>query len=1800
MKAFNFRLSCALAALSFASCLGHAPDALAQASAGGIDVAQQPLFTQSGQPPLNMLVMGKDHKIYYEAYNDASDLNGDGALDIGYKPDVIDYYGYFDSHRCYTWASANNRFEPASATGNKQCSGQWSGDFLNYLTTSRMDALRRVLYGGWRQVDSQTETVLQGAFFPQDGHSWGKEYQSVARDGYDITHYSPLSLPSTGRYHLFAVTTVTGNAQVYPSYQAPLFRVLKNTDKRVWNWLSIEGPVAGNSCFTSSNTRTNCVVAAGTSAFPGHPNGRGDFNTMETTYAITANRFGTGSISTINCNSSGSCNPYNSQQDNFLSIITGRIRVNTGSVRYQFRVDGDDAIDVEIFSGTTSIGTAGCYGGRGFGACAGGELTAPLTLAAATDYTFKFRQEEANGGEGYRLEWRTCLTTSTTTCLSPTGWATVPSNSSHGLSNVTMTTYNLTPPTPAVTRDDYYVRVLACPSSNAALRESICKEYPNGQFKPTGILHDYGEANRMYFGLITGTQFNNLQGGVLRKNVSSFTDEICPRSGQFKTSVLTDMPLACRTTVVDGIANTISKLRMIGGGYGGGVTDNMTGDTNWNWANGTGNCPSVGNRAINNGECRMWGNPLAEMVYESMRYYAGSTAANPTFATGGASQGNTEEYRLGLSTSTSAPTPVTWKNPYAAAPEGGGFLACSKPYQTLISDINPSYDGDVPGSAFASVSAPTGTSSTITSFNAASQGQAIWDAEYGASSSRNVFIGDVNGTTDGAPTAKTASSFGNIRGLAPEEPTKGGTYYSASVARYARITDISSATGQQNLSTYSIALASPLPRIEFPVGDGKITLLPFAKTASGTFGDGDQNHKPTNTIVDFYVESIANLPGQPTNITINGGRAYAVFRINYEDVEQGNDHDMDAIVRYLITANADGTVTVTLNSEYAAGSADQNMGYVMSGTTEDGIYLDVRDTDSPAGTFVAYILNTPNPLLPGGCNPVSSNAACGSQLPLNSTRTFTPGGSNRSALQLENPLWYAAKYGSPTANWDVDGDGTPDNYFLVTNPATLREQLDRAFANIIDTSQPTASVATSTPRFVPGATLAYSASYTGSDWSGDIQAYELRDDGSYYNQPVTWSASQRMPAAASRRIFTSQMSSGVATGVAFTAADLSTATKTTLQGPLNPTVFNNGELIDFLRGDKSNEQGAAGCSLIDPTDCPYRVRGSKIGDILNSTPAVIGVVSFGYGSILSRLQPTAAADYPAFVQDKRTRFGDESESPVLFVGSNDGMLHAFDGSEGSSGGRELFAYIPNAVQPNLYQLAQPAYVHRFYVDGSPTVSDAWLGSWKTVLLGSTGAGARAVYALDVTDPATFGASDVMWEFNSSVDERMGQFVGRPYMGITEDGTWIAAFGNGLNGRTRAADATAGRNDDNHAVLFIRNLETGAEIATIDTDAGCSTTLATGHENACSGADLDSNRRYGPNGLATAVIVDNDGNGAGDTIYAGDYQGNLWRFEQDKASGAWSLGNSGAPLFTARDPDGKRQSITSGSYAVANPFGGTMIVFGTGRYLNADDADDTRIGLGTRASMDTLYGIWDPRLYVPGDDTDGDGVEDSVGNWYQLNDPGDPVATRAELERQWVTSYTPMVDDEDGYRTATRNPVNYRSDESPTGKMGWYMDLSYDNGTRDLMAGERVTATPQGILTDVVFNTFRPEGDTCNPGSQNATMVLDSLTGSAGYTPVPPAGGWASGQEPPSGSLVGTDTRRGPPPGEPPIVIIRPSPKSIYGVPCLEGSPDCEPPCDPATEECAVVDKCQWVSPNSAERMAGKKIPCGRISWKQLR
>ena len=1722
-----------------------------------LNLAEAPLFTQNTVPPLNMLVMGKDHKIYYEAYNDASDLDGNGSLDVGYRgwelrspaptaagasPYKIDYYGYFNSFACYTWDGF--KFVPQSGTTNKQCSGQWSGDFLNYLTTSRMDALRRVLYGGWRQSDTTGETVLQGAFFPQDAHSWGKEYKSTTRDGYDISQYAPLSAPAAGKYHLFAVTTVQDNT-------APLFRVLQNTDARVWNWLSIEGPVAGNKCFNASNQRVDCVSTSTTSQpFPGHPGSRAAFDGMETTYAIAPNRYGSGTISNIDCN--GNCNPHGAD-DEYLTIISGQINIrNNRGGTYQFRVDGDDVIDFRLAQQNgTQVAVAGCYNtaGRGFGACGGNESSAAVVLAESTNYNFQFRQEEGTGGDGYKLEWRK------TSGGNNFDWRVITNNRADAgdngsLTNTTLTTYDLTPLTTGGSRrDDYAVRVLTCPSATPAAREATCKAYPNGGtpiYKPTGILHDYGETQKMYFGLITGSQRNNLEGGVLRKNVSNFADEIVPATGIFRTNV-------------DGIARTIDSFRMIGGSYNSGASNNLTGDSNWSWNGNNGDCDAgtIGGNPLTNGNCRMWGNPIAEMMYESLRYFAGAGAATARFATGGGANGGNEETTMGLTT-------AAWKDPYAAttaSPGGLGYATCAKPFQTVISDINPSYDGDLPGSGFSgAITTVSNTPGAISGFSASGQGQAIWDHEFAGP--KSVFIGEVAGVTDGAPSAKLASTFGNIRGLSPEEPTKGGSYYAASVARYGRITDINAAAKAQNLSTYAVALASPLPRIEFPVGTTTVTLLPFAKTASGTFGTGTK--KPTNTIVDFYVEQIVNLPGQPFDATVNGGRPSAIFRINYEDVEQGNDHDMDAIVRYEVKANAAGTLTVNLTSEYAAGSADQNIGYVISGTTADGIYLEVRDTDSGAGSFLRYDFNTPPGIAPGGCKNVTTGA-CNQQLPTTATRTFTPSTTSSNIVQLKDPLWYAAKYGGfvdadgdnlpQGTEWDSDSDGVPDKYFLVTNPLQLRAQLKKAFDAIQNQAdQPSGSQGLAGARISAGSFVvepSFSALAGGKDWVGNLKAFRVNNVGT--GGAELWNAAANMPTTPgqvnSRKIFTALGdvidTNRAARVTEFRATNLSPVNNSTEEmfnqvGYTSAQVINlfgaattPQQLVDYLRGDKTLEGGTKGV-------LPFRTRSSILGDIINSSPE-IAAAKDDYGwAYASGLSSTVRDGYKTYLTTNGPA-GKKNRASFVYVGANDGMLHAFNGStqpctltDGTASvcntadsGKEVFAYVPNAVLGRTGLLADPDYDHRYYVDGGIAVADVHDGTaWKTVLAGASGVGGKGVFGLDISNPSAFAAADVLWEVNGTTPVHgadVGHVLSAPVIAPLDNGSWVALFGNGYN----SVNGTA--------ALFVVDVRTGVVLKKLSVTDGVNTS----------------------NGIGDIAAIDSDDDGLVDTVYGGDLHGNVWKFDLNAAaSSSWNVAFSGNPLFVAKDGAGVRQPITGGIEVSSGPGLGLSVFFGTGSYFQNGDHATT-----AGQQVQSLYSIWD-------------------------NGTAITAARDAAVGGLQVQSITDEPTGTPGTRKTTLDTVDYFS------KRGWYLDLRF--GTTSATAvGERFIGTPRLQNGKVFFTTYVPLGDSCTPGGRNWLFSLNAITGAAAMSQVslspdgnPPV---CTGAD--CAAIALTD---GAPVRDTNVLV--PPPVALPGLAggCVPGTPGCPIPTTPTFERCTIVIRASGAPPLYLPR------PCGRQSWRQVR
>jgi len=1657
MNTLFSRSTVALATALACAMGGYSSNASAQlAEPGPLVISQSPLFVATPQPPLNMLVMGRDHKLYYEAYNDSSDLNGDGELDIGYKGDIavfgsrkVDYFGLFDSYKCYVYG-ADNIYAPTRVTANKRCGGtnEWSGDFLNYLTTSRIDALKKVLYGGTRSIDTATRTVLERERIPQDGHSWGKEYQGIARDGYDIRQYAPLTLPVVGKRHLFA------NASMNDDLTNPRLRILPNSGLRIWNWVSIEGPVAGDNCVPSGNGggRGPCEVAAAAAAFiqvPAsefsgliarqwdtrvlYPNGHPDdevelatwvaetgLNTPEGTAARTdlwtGDQDGDGSI-------------VAGRNNNYLLRVEGLLRVDSG-VSYRFAVDGDDAVEVRI--GGARV--AGWYGGHGF--CAGGDcpiqhsdgssLAGSYTATTTGFVPIELRMQETQGGDGYRLRWERTI--------------------------------------PESRFIERMVRVEVCTS--AALIDSDCKLYPNGNYKPTGLLHEFGENNQMMFGLLMGSFTKNTEGGVLRKNVSSFQDEVNSTNGVFQS--------------ITGIVSQIDKLRIVG--YPG---TNRNNNSNYN------DCGGIGFRAIVGGECKDWGNPIGEMVYESLRYFSG--------APGGAIY----NYPLGTSVdNTLGLIQAGWKDPYAPTPGGLGYRTCAKPFNTVISDINPSYDSQVPSGIYGSPPSPSSTDRTeVTNLDAGTLANNIWTMEFGATS-KNIFIGENAIINDGAPTPKAASSFSNIRGLAPEEPTKEGNFYVAATSYYGLTRDVNPIAGQQNIQTFSVALASPLPRIEFPVDGRVVTLIPFAKSVAHTGNTGnfripqDANFRPTNTIVDFYIEALVNVPGQPTVPAVNGGRPYGVFRINYEDVEQGNDHDMDAIVRYEISVTAANTLVVNLATEYEAGSVVHHMGYVISGTTQDGVYLEIVDEGGKrpsAGStgYARYKFDTPPGLAAGACDTATPLVSCpviasGALLPTSATRTFTPGTAGTNASLLKDPLWYAAKFGGFTDNkafsggteirgdripqgreWDENADGTPDNYFLVTNALTLKQRLRAAFQLILDRSAPAGAVATNSTRIDVGS-LAYLASYDARDWTGDVVAVGIERNGRLGTQ--AWSAAARLPVPSARKIFYRSLDNAVRE---FNYGSMTVADQALFVGTGAGTVADRIAQVNNLRGEALD--GSTG----------YRRRSKAFGDVINSSPAVSAKQDFGY----SRPGIVGGTTYNTYLATvKQGTLAVPGRPSVLVVGSNDGMYRVLNAEGGAAGGTELFAYVPRAVLPNMAALSLTGYSHRFYVDGIPTIGDAYLGgAWKTVAIGSTGAGGRSVFAIDITSPTTMSASSAMWEFT---DPDLGATIGQPRIALIGNKTrWVAIFGNGYN------------SDNQRGFLFIVDLETGALIRKIDTGVGSLPTV------------IDPSGR--PNGIGTVAVIDTSGvtrggvgettrlaplefDRSGDVVYGGDLHGNMWKFDVSSTNVAnWGVSTFGAsavagPLYTAIMPASatpvrlaRRQQITASPEVVAHPLGGVIVGFGTGRYFAVGDSSVQA------EKIESFYALHD-RRFTPS--TLALGASENIASR--------PYATTPPL----LVGQT--LSEVAGGRRVSENTVDYRFSR------GWFSDLN--------IVGERVVSGAVARGGFFFYSTFIPSGSECDPSAGGYLLVQGALSGTGGLLD-----GTAGG--------VGLPLPSGTPPAQPTII-----------------------------------------------------------------
>jgi len=556
--------------------------------------------------------------------------------------------------------------------------------------------------------------------------------------------------------------------------------------------------------------------------------------------------------------------------------------------------------------------------------------------------------------------------------------------------------------------------------------------------------------------------------------------------------------------------------------------------------------------------------------------------------------------------------------------------------------------------------------------------------------------------------------------------------------------------------------------------------------------------------------------------------------------------------------------------------------------------------------------------------------------------------------------------------------------------ACLLGQSAKVYAAPIFTpnSQPTgwvAEVDVSSFDFSAGGQTIYKPDFIRANWSGNLYAFPVSVTGTIDFVDERWDngAADNLDAQNynTGRFIATMKSDG--SKIPFRWASLGSTQQTALgTATLGPKV------LDYVRGDRSNES---------PAGALYRIRASALGDIVHSRPL----------------------------------FVDNATDPRVYVGANDGMLHAFDAKTGN----EAFAYVPSMLIPKLPALTVNPYVHTYYVDASPNAREVDISGKKTILVGGLGAGGKGLYALDITDPTAADesavASKILWEITPTTINNgastsyadLGHTYGTPLIVKLSNGTWAAIVGNGYN--------NAG---SYQAVLYVINLATGVKIA------GITATVA--------GVSAAS-----PNGLSSPAGVDADGDGKVDYVYAGDINGNMWKFD---------LRTIASPVVTKLYTTSPAQPITGRPAVSLHVSGGHMINFATGQMFTSADALDA-------TTVHYVYGIRDNGTTI---------------------DPAN-IVSQTLIAKAWHAGLFNY-----NVRVSSSNAVDYGA---ATPKQGWKLALP---------AGERVVGDG-GLVTyqRYIFASTNPTkpypeiSGVVQPQGDNWLNEVDYTTGGGGSAPV---------------------------------------------------------------------------------------------------
>ena len=1064
----------------------------------------------------------------------------------------------------------------------------------------------------------------------------------------------------------------------------------------------------------------------------------------------------------------------------------------------------------------------------------------------------------------------------------------------------------------------YTARVEVCetglPGGFKTDKNSRCKLYPRGNYKPIVLLQRFGERDEAALGLMTGSFDKNVSCGVRRKNVFSFKDEVDIDDGQFKEVV--------------GIVRNLNRLKIAGYSYGDGTYESLVGSCNFQ---------QVG---LTDGERRSTSNPIREMYLESVRYFAGETPT-ATFTLASA----TWDTAIGLSaTAWSDSSAITTRASFSAETCRRTDIINFNSCDTFHGSDQWSGAANFSGLATVIVDDYTNRISAAKGLYAAGK---LWSV--------GRYEIDNNGlSSDKSITATSASNFANITGICLEALTQYWGYKLAGQALWSKLnpirTDIAVVVSNKRafkINTFGVVLATGTPRIKIPVPGqaGKcVFTLPFYRLRVGAGGGG--------TLVNFKVVCQTATKG--------------IHVINWEDSEQDGDfaNYILGILKYSIdTATAVITATTKLVAQATANP--QGFGYVIFGkNTKDGVY-------SHSG-IIEFNYTDPRNITVTPSAKINASGGCKNCQVGDAATTVAYAILGESGKDLNDPLWSAAKYVSlalgasthsleatPTLSlWGAKGsdgstgaDGSPHNNFYAVDSSHLEKSLSQVFWTILKAggSAPAATSAkTNSGGYVYQSAFDIKAKADQADEQagGKFERFSFLADGKA-STLADWDSGTKL-AVQDWNTGRSILSLSTAGPMTFRWENLTTQQQNSLRkNQVTVNTYDNvtagQNKLAWMRGDSSNETVAGGLRVRSTT---------KLGAIINSTPWYVGSPSAGY----------TESDYGGGYTSFRNT---NTSTNAVFVGANDGMLHAIDGATGN----ELFAYVPRAMYKTttvapFSQLSALtgkdfALNHgtgRLTVDGSVMAADMKVGTtpaWATYLFGTFGRGGKGVYALDVTKPQNIiedrasANKLVKWEFSDETgDPDMGYITGRPssrsngqpfQTGRMANGKWAAIFGNGSNSTNQ------------NAVLYILYA---------DGPISSSTTWTTGthYIKIPTGVAGD-----GPdNGLSMPTAIDSDNNGNIDTIYAGDLKGNVWKFDVGSSDpNNWKVATKNSvPLYQARSTLSSNtatvvvQPITTVVQPFPHPNGGYQLVFGTGKSLETSDYPLNA------PFTNTIYGIYD--------------------------------------------------------------------------------------------------------------------------------------------------------------------------------------------------------------------------------------------------